>query len=141
MKREMLKVLVIDDSETVRIVMHDELKSMGYLAKTVEIAEEGYRSLREDKFNMVFIDLTLPGMGGLELLGWIADEKIDTIPIIMTGYESPESVAEAVEKGAYGYLIKPIQPLRLNVVVKLALKRYEVEQKLKQEINELKKNH
>lgn len=125
------KVLVIDDSETTRNLLNDELSALGYAVKAIEKAEDGLFRMQGNKFDVVFIDLKLPGMGGLELLQWITEEKIDVIPIIMTGYESPESIAEAVEKGAYGYIIKPIQPLQLNIAIKFALKRYEIEQKLR----------
>jgi len=129
MNNKELKIMIIDDSETVRKMLEDELASLGHEVHTFRTAEDGLFSLRDQKYDLTIIDLKLPGMGGLELLDRITTEKIKVIPVVMTGYESPESASQAIEKGAYGYIIKPVLPLYLNIVIQLALKRYDIEEK------------
>ena len=124
-----LKIMIVDDSETVRKIVQEELQSFGCVVCGYGTAEEGLQHLRKEEFDIVFIDQRLAGMDGLKMLAKIKEDRIKVIPIIITGYESPESVSEAIECGAFGYIIKPIQPLYLNATIKAALKRCEVEMK------------
>jgi len=127
MKENKLKILVVDDSATVRQTLADELTTLGYMVKTISVAEEALQLIKKDGFDIVFIDFKMPGISGLGVLDKIQKEDIDIIPIMMTAYESPATAVEAIEKGAYDYIIKPVKPGNLELIVKRALKRYEIE--------------
>jgi two-component system, NtrC family, response regulator AtoC len=130
MPRSKLNILVVDDSRTVRMVLSDELKALGYSVTEVASAEGAGKVLQDPKNNieMVFLDLELPGMKGLEFMARVAQGETSPIFIVMTGYESAQSAVEAIEKGAYDYVVKPIAGGHLELIIKRALKRYQLEQ-------------
>ena len=131
MEDKKLNVLVVDDSITVRSILVDELKALGYAVQAAASAEEAQEVLDKSRTDIMFLDLNLPGITGLEYLKKIQAENKDIIVVVMTGYESPQTAVEAIEKGAYDYIVKPIQPGHLELIIKRALKRYQIEQERK----------
>ncbi len=104
------KILVIDDEpflrETLAIILQDE----GYGVATAANAREALQNLQNEPFDLVFLDIKMPEVSGLDLLPEIRNLSPD-IPIIMlTAYASLTSAIEAMRKGANDYLFKPIDP-------------------------------
>ena len=123
-----LNVLVVDDSSVIREVILDELTALGYRAYAAGSAEEAGKILSKSGIDIMFLDLKLPGIEGLDYLERIQQQKKDIVVIVMTAYESSKTAVEAIEKGAYDYVIKPIQPAHVELIIKRALKRYQIEQ-------------
>ena len=107
---EKTKVLIVDDEE---IVCRSYLRSLAGAHCNVHLAgtgEEALHALGQQPFDLVFLDLRMPGMDGMDVLKTIKQTWPDTQVVVITGYPSIETAKEAVRLGAYGYLAKPVGP-------------------------------
>src|SRR5499426_867918 len=103
------RVLVVDDEKVIREILSDFLTMEGYLVRTVEDGQAALTELRLRPYDLVISDLKMPRMGGLELLEKIAEEKLNVLTVIMTGFGTVETAIEAMKKGAYDYVLKPFK--------------------------------
>lgn len=107
---EKTKVLIVDDQEIVRL---SYLRSLGSEHCNVDVAasgEEALQAMRQRRFDLVLLDLRMPGMDGMEVLRMIKQMWPDTEVVVITGYPTVETAKEAVRLGAHGYLAKPLGP-------------------------------
>lgn len=101
-------ILVIDDSqEVVKYLAERLLPTFGYRTKYAEDGRAGLQLIRQDKPDLVMLDLNLPEMTGLDILRDLARDGIETAVVLMTGYGSEKSAVEAFRLGVRDYLIKP----------------------------------
>ena len=107
--RDEAHILVIDDEPIVQEVLGTILAPEGYRLTIVPDAESGLRALEEMEFNLVVLDLMLPGMGGLEALTEIRRRDRDQVVVMLTAYGSVETAVQAMRMGAHDYLTKPFQ--------------------------------
>jgi DNA-binding NtrC family response regulator len=119
------KILVIDDDESIRKVLASILQDKGYLADTAKDGEEAIKKTKNNFYNLALIDIRLPDMEGIELLNKLKESTPKMVKIILTGYPSLENAIDAVNKGADGYLIKPVNMSVLNEKIKEHLKKQE----------------
>ena len=108
---ERTKILVVDDNEVVR---RSFLRSLAGAHCKVEAAwngEEALRAMEQQAFDVVLLDLRMPGMDGMEVLKAIKDKWPETEVVVITGYACVESAKEAVRLGACNYLAKPVGPV------------------------------
>lgn len=133
MSRE--RILVVDDEPDIRDIVREILEDEGYSAVTAENAEVGReRKLRED-FDLVLLDIWMPGTDGITLLKEWADGGAPDIPVVMiSGHGNVETAVEAIRFGAYDFLEKPLSTAKLLVTVKRALQ----DSRLRRENLELK---
>jgi len=130
---EVNRILVIDDDESIRDVLTTVLEREGYL---VDQAENGNEAIRKSKirfYNLAFIDIRLPDMEGTKLLTDLKETIPRMVKIILTGYPSVQNAVEAVNKGADGYLVKPINIEDLLKTVKRLLEKQQAEKKYSEE--------
>lgn len=104
----MARVLVVDDEQSIRITVSEFIKEDGHEVSLADDAAEALSLLREDPFDVVVTDIILPRKSGVALLGDIREVDPDVQVIMITGEPEIESAAEAVRKGAFDYLAKPI---------------------------------
>jgi DNA-binding NtrC family response regulator len=107
--RDEARILVIDDEPIVQEVLGTILAPEGYRLTIVPDAESGLRALEETEFDLVVLDLMLPGMGGLEALTEIRRRDRDQVVVMLTAYGSVETAVQAMRMGAHDYLSKPFQ--------------------------------
>jgi len=109
------RLLVVDDERPIRAACETIAQSIGYTTVSAQSADEALRILGTQPFDVVLMDLRMPGMSGLEALDRIRTSHPDVIVVMMTGYGSIESAVEAMKKGAYDYITKPfhVEELRL----------------------------
>jgi DNA-binding NtrC family response regulator len=119
-------ILIIDDDEAIRDSCSQALKKDGYKVKTAKDGIEGLRLFKEESFQVVLLDLRLPGADGMDVLSKIKEENPETPVIIITAYASIESAVEAMKRGAFNYLAKPFSLEELRVITRKALKSREV---------------
>jgi DNA-binding NtrC family response regulator len=115
------KILIIDDEEIIRDSCSQVLKKEGYSVKVANDGEQGLAAFKKESFHVVFLDLKLPGIGGMEVLAKVNEDNPETPVIIITGFASIESAVEAIKRGAFDYLTKPFSPEELRVVAKKAI--------------------
>ncbi len=118
-------VLVVDDEETIVEALAAVLSSEGYEVDTAPSGEAAWERLGERTYGLVIVDLMLPDMDGLELVRRIRDEQLGSEVIIITGEASVDSAVEAMRRGAYDYLTKPLETDRLKALVPKALEKYD----------------
>jgi DNA-binding NtrC family response regulator len=122
----MAKILVIDDEKAIRRSIKEILE---YENHKVEEAEEGMMGLNmslKNGYDIILSDIKMPKLDGIELLQKLIEANIQSTVIIMSGHGNIETAVDAVKKGAYDYLAKPIDLNRLLVCVRNALEKGEL---------------
>jgi len=121
--RNEANILVIDDEETMRDSCRQTLSRDG---SRVEVAEDGIKGLsmlEKELFDLVILDLKMPGLSGMEVLKKIKEKDPEIVVVVITGYATVESAVEAMKKGAYDFIPKPFTPEGLRLVVERALEK------------------
>jgi two-component system phosphate regulon sensor histidine kinase PhoR len=123
------KVLVIDDEAVMRDGCCRILAKEGCEVLTAANGEEGLAAIKEDPegFEVVLVDLKMPGMGGMEVLEAVREINPDLLIVVITGYATVDSAVEAMKKGAYDFIPKPFTPDQLRLVVSRALEKRKLE--------------
>ncbi len=117
------RILIVDDERSITTGLSELLKLEGYDTSETSDGKKALQLLEKDAFNLVLVDLMMPGLTGLELLEEIKRREWSTEVIIITGQGTISTAVEAIKKGAYDYLTKPVQPDRLRTIVPKALER------------------
>ncbi len=115
------RLMVVDDEEIARTNLQHILEKEGYEVATATNGVEALEQMNSAGFELVLTDLRMLELGGMELLERIKSRHVDTEVVIITGYASVESALEAVQKGAYHYLSKPLKVDKVRTIVKQAL--------------------
>lgn len=126
MKDETIDILVVDDEEDIRKIFEKVLKLKGYKAEGAETGSEAISCAKSKFFNIVFIDIKLPDMSGLEVLKAIKEINEDTVAIMITAYASIDSSVEAMRRGAYFYIIKPVNMDQVLAVMREAIDKQQL---------------
>lgn len=106
-KREAPKVLVVDDEVRIQSVLSESLQPT-YTTTTAGSGEEAMALVSESRFDVILLDIHMPGMDGLEVLEVVKRQHPETVVIILTGYASVDNAVHALRHGAFNYLQKPI---------------------------------
>jgi DNA-binding NtrC family response regulator len=114
-------VLVVDDERVVRDSLARWLSDEGYSTATSASAAEALRLLQSRRWDLVLLDIKMPGMDGMELQRRLREIDPLALVIIMTGYASVETAVAAMKQGAFDYITKPFDPDELSVLVRRAL--------------------
>jgi DNA-binding NtrC family response regulator len=120
---EQVKILIVDDDETIRKSITTVLEEKGYLADTAENGRVAIRKSDKEVYNLALIDIRLPDMDGVQLLTMLKETAPKMVKIIITGYPSLQNAVEAVNKGADGYIVKPIKMAELLTMIEEHLKK------------------
>lgn len=130
------KILIVDDEKVVRESLCHWFEDDNYLVDTAEDGETALKKYTKEKYDLLLVDMKMPGMSGLDLLTKIKAIDADAVIILITAFASVPTAISALKNGAYDYVTKPIDPDELAHLVKRAL-----EQKaLKMENLQLKEN-
>lgn len=127
MKETAVRILVVDDEALVRESLVRLLMSRGYEATAVADAKAARRALALTRYRLVLCDIQMPGESGLELLRDIAAELPNTATVMVTGVDDSQVAQDAIDLGAYGYVVKPFRPNEILIIVISALRRLELE--------------
>jgi two-component system response regulator AtoC len=119
----MFNILVVDDDEQMQFFLREALERQGYAVVVKGSAEDALDALRSDSFDLMLLDVRLPGMSGLVAVEEIL--KIDArIPIIvMTAHGTRDSAIEAMRRGAYDYFTKPFRLDEMEIIIRRALEK------------------
>ena len=116
-----LNILVVDDQESMRDSCQQTLCRSGYQVDTAEDGEKGLERLKEKSYELVILDLKMPGLNGLEVLKKIKEDDPEIVVIVITGHATIESAVDAMKNGAFDFIPKPFTPESLRLIVKRAL--------------------
>ena len=122
-----IRVLVVDDERPTRTLMEKELPRTGYVVTTAETGEEALEKVRTQDFDVILLDLKMPGIGGMEALRRVRDSGASGEVVILTGHPDVDTAIEAMKLGAYDYLTKPFKLSELEEVLRRAAERKRLE--------------
>jgi len=117
------KILIIDDEEVVLDSCTLILEGGNYSVTTASDGTQGLNLVREIQPDLVFVDLKMPGIQGIEVLEHITEQDPTIVSIVITGYATVTSAVEAMKKGAYDFLPKPFTPDEFRIITKRGLER------------------
>jgi DNA-binding NtrC family response regulator len=117
------RVLVVEDEPNVRLVFRTALESNDYSISTAPDGETALMWLGQEHFDLVLLDLQMPGMGGMEMLGRLRDQGNSIPVVIISAHDQAPNVVQAMKLGAIDFLSKPLTPDALRLVVAEVLAR------------------
>lgn len=125
----MKHILIVDDEAGIRDTVSEVLEDEGYLPVAAENGEAALRILQTRRIELVLLDIWLPGMGGMEILEKICEQYPSVTVVIISGHGTVNLAVEAIKKGAFDFIEKPLSIDRLLLVIEKAarLKRLEEE--------------
>jgi DNA-binding NtrC family response regulator len=130
------KILIVDDEKIVRESLYHWFEDDNYEVDTAEDGETALVKYEKQKYDLLLVDMKMPGMSGLDLLSKIKAIDKDALIILITAFASVPSAITALKTGAYDYVTKPVDPDELAHLVKRALEQ----RALKKENIQLKEN-
>lgn len=115
------KILIVEDEDNIRNVLADVLQDEGYQVDAVPTGEAGLRALDAEIYDVVLLDINLPGVSGMDVLSVAQSRQWDAEFIVTTAFGSIDTAVEAMRLDAFDYLRKPLRAPELKVVVERAL--------------------
>lgn len=118
-----MKILIVDDERAIRNSLKEILGDEGY---DVDVAEEGAEALKmaaAEHYDIVFCDIKMPGMDGVEVLGKLVSEGSDSAVVMISGHGDIDTAVECIKKGAFDFIQKPLDLNRILITVKNATDR------------------
>ncbi len=131
-------ILIIDDETNLRSTLMLILQRAGYTTCSAANGKEALDCLKNERFDLAFLDLKMPGLDGFQLLPKIHHMAPDLPVFILTANGSPDTAAEAVRTGAYGYLLKPVEPDQIITRVREVFYEQGQNERRKQIVNEIR---
>lgn len=122
----MAHILVIDDERSIRNTMKDILEFEKHAVTLAEDASQALEAIGRETFDLIFSDIKMPGMDGMELLGVLMEKGVEAPVVMISGHGNIETAVEAIKKGAFDFIEKPIDLNRLLVTVRNALDKSEL---------------
>jgi len=115
-------ILVVDDERSVTDLLHEDLREEGYSCVTAGTGEDALKRLSEGNFDVVLLDLKLPGISGMDVLREAKSIHPEVAVIVVTAAGDAQTSVEAMKIGAVDYITKPFELERVNGSVEVALK-------------------
>ena len=123
---KMPRILVVDDEEAMRESLNDWLKEDGYEVGLAAGGQEAIDMVRDEPWEIILLDLKMPGMNGLETLKHLKEVRPDAEILMMTAYATVDTAVQAMKEGAFDYLVKPFDPDEVEILIKKIVKHKEL---------------
>ena len=117
----MARILIIDDEKSIRRTLREILEYENFKVEEAADGLEGLTLVQKEKFDIILCDIKMPKMDGMEALDKFMDANVDAPIIMISGHGNIETAVEAVKKGAYDFIQKPLDLNRLLVTIRNAL--------------------
>lgn len=114
------RILIVDDEEPFRRLLKKELSRKGIETDTAEDGSAALKKLRSDSFDIILLDINMPGMDGMALLKKLRHDPVSPAIIVITGKGTVESAVEAMKNGALDYITKPYKLDELSIIINRA---------------------
>lgn len=119
----MSKILVIDDERAIRRALREILEFEEFEVDEAEDGKEGLEKALSESYDVIFCDIKMPKMDGMEVLDGLVKAKIDVPVIMISGHGNVESAVQAIKKGAFDFIEKPLDLNRILVTIRNAKDR------------------
>jgi DNA-binding NtrC family response regulator len=139
-KPEEIGILIVDDEASVRDSLYQWFKADGYRVDTADEANSALKKLQDNPWDIILLDIKMPGMDGIELQNRIKQIDKNIVTIIMTAYASVDTAIQALKDGAFDYVTKPVDPDDLSRLIRNAVEKRRLVTEniqLRQQIEEL----
>jgi two-component system response regulator HydG len=113
-----MRILIVDDEDIVRGSFFHWFRRLGYPVETAASGFEALKKLEEKTFDVLILDLRMPGEDGIKVLKEIKKSHPDTDVVMITAYGSIDTAVQSIKTGATDYLCKPFKPEKLSLIVK-----------------------
>ena len=127
----MEKILVIDDERPIRSTLKEILEFENFKVDTAEDGKQGLEMILANKYDLILSDIKMPKMDGMELLDALIEKSVETPVVMISGHGNVETAVEAIKKGAYDFIQKPLDLNRTLVTLRNALDRKEIVKEVK----------
>lgn len=122
-------VLIVDDEKNIRLAISRALETEDLEVDTAINGEGALKKLEEKNYNVIILDIKMPGMSGIELLKELSKERPEINVIILTAHGTVESAVEAMKVGAVDFLQKPISAKEIREIVRKVIDRKKIKEK------------
>lgn len=122
----MIRVLIADDEKNIRRVLTAELSESGYDVAEAENGDQIIAITEKDDFDVILLDLNMPGLSGMEVLKKIKSVEMPAEVIILTGHGTVSAAVEAMKLGAYDFITKPFKIEELKAVISKAFEKRKI---------------
>ncbi len=122
----MAKILIIDDEAPIRASLREILEYEGYQVQEAENGVEGVRLAAKFSYDVVFCDIKMPEMDGMEVLDAFSEKQIKTCVVMISGHATVPTAVESLKKGAYDFIQKPLDLNRILLTVRHAMEQGEL---------------
>ncbi len=136
-----VNILVVDDEEIVRDSLSSWLEEDGYNVEAVESGKKALERLPGKEWDLMLVDLKMPGMDGIQLMDEVRKTNPDLLIIIMTAYATVDTAVKAMKKGAYDYFVKPFNPDDISLTIRKIVDHHKLVQENLFLRKELKKQY
>lgn len=116
-------ILIIDDDDAIRDACFQTLSGSDRIVRTAENGALGLEMMKNEFYDIIILDLKMPGVNGWDILKKLGEDNSETIVIVITGHSSVSSAVEAMKHGAYDFLPKPFTPDELRVIADRAIEK------------------
>src|SRR5512134_3800238 len=113
-----VNIMVVDDEEIVRASLTGWLEEDGYHVEAVESGKKALERLPDRNWDLLLVDLKMPGMDGIQLMDEVHKTAPEMLVIIMTAYATVDTAVKAMKKGAYDYFVKPFNPDDISLTIR-----------------------
>lgn len=140
METQDIGILIVDDELSVRNSLYKWFKEDGYRVDTAADAKEALKKMEENPWDIILLDIKMPGMNGLELQERIREIDPSIVVIMITAYASVDTAVQALKAGAFDYITKPFDPDDLEHLIRNAIEKRQLTREnlqLKQKITQL----
>ncbi len=118
-----MKLLVIDDERSIRNSLKEILMDEGYEVDVAEDGAVGCAMAEKEKYNVIFCDIKMPNMDGIEVLDKLNEDGVDSAVIMISGHGDIDTAVECIKKGAFDFIQKPLDLNRILITVKNATEK------------------
>lgn len=119
----MAKILIIDDERAIRRALREILEFEDFQVDEAENGSEGLEKAKNTLYDIIFCDIKMPQMDGMEVLDGLVQAKVETPVIMISGHGNIETAVEAIKKGAFDFIEKPLDLNRILVTIRNAKER------------------
>ncbi len=118
-----MKILIIDDERSIRNSLKEILADEGYDVDVAENGAQGCAMVDKEKYSVIFCDIKMPGMDGMEVLDKFTEMGVDSAVIMISGHGDIDTAVECIKKGAFDFIQKPLDLNRILITIKNATEK------------------
>ena len=137
----MARILVVDDERSIRNTLKDVLEFEKHQVELAENGRVGYDLATSNVYDVIFSDIKMPEMDGIELLSALKEQEVEAPLVMISGHGNIETAVECLKKGAFDFIEKPIDLNRLLVTVRNALDKSQLTNETKTLRKKIAKRH